>query len=85
VFAVATGQPTLKLSEPLTFGPQEDHADSARFLGAVDQCSLGFLDILFSVDISLFFSPDSRSVHSGDRLLLKAWRLGSIKVKMAES
>jgi hypothetical protein len=72
VFVVAT----LKLSEPLTFGLQEDNADCARFLGAVDQCSLGLLDILLSVDISLFFSPNSLPGQSGDRLLLKEWRLG---------
>jgi hypothetical protein len=67
VFAVAA----LKLREPPTLGPQEDNADCARFLGAVDQCSLGLLDILLSVDISLFFFPDSLPVQSGDRLLPK--------------
>ncbi len=72
MFAVAT----LKLSAPLTFGLQEDNADCARFLGAVDQCSLGLLDILLSVDISLFFSPDSLPIQRGDRLLLKEWRPG---------
>jgi hypothetical protein len=87
VFAVAT----LKLREPLTFvwDSVKDNADNARFLGAVDQCSLAILDILLSVDISLFFSPDSLPVHGGDRLLLKeqpsgisqgknGWDLGNV-------
>jgi hypothetical protein len=46
------------------------------FWAHVDQCSPGILDILLSVDISLFFCLDSLPVQSGDRLLLKEQESG---------